>query len=74
VPLCTERERVAAMVDLRMPGVLGAHTFGWGPSGPGARVRVGDVRAGTFGQTGLRDLHLVSTPTGARTSATDAPT
>jgi hypothetical protein len=58
-PLCTERNRVAALVDLRRQGVLGAHTFGWGPSRPGSRVRVSDVRAGSFGQTGLRDLHLV---------------
>jgi hypothetical protein len=57
--LCTQRERVAALVDLRVPGILAEHAFGWGPRRAGDAARVSGVRAGVFGKTGLRDLHLV---------------
>ena len=57
--LCTDRDRVAAVVDLRRPGTLSEHAFGYGPRRAGEQVRVSDVRAGTFGMAGLRDLHLV---------------
>ena len=63
-PLCTAREKVARLVDLRSPAVLAAHTFGWGPRHPSGEVRVSDVRAGCFGMAGLRDLHLVQHPDG----------
>jgi hypothetical protein len=62
--LCTDRDRVAGLVDLRSATVLAAHTFGWGPRRPGGQVRVSDVRAGCFGMAGLRDLHLVQHPDG----------
>ncbi len=62
--LCTAREKVARMVDLRAPAVLAEHTFGWGPCRPTGTVRVRDVRAGCFGMAGLRDLHLVQHPDG----------
>ena len=56
-PLLTERDKVAALVDLREPATLAAHTYTWGVrSGTAA---LGDVRAGLFGMTGLRDPHLV---------------
>jgi hypothetical protein len=40
--LCTDRDRVAAVVDLRRPGTLSEHAFGYGPrrageAGPGQR-------------------------------------
>jgi hypothetical protein len=63
-PLCTDRDRVAALVDLRRPGSLSQHTFGYGPRRAPGRVRVSDVRAGCFGMAGLRDLHLVQHPDG----------
>ncbi len=62
--LCTAREKVARLVDLRAPAVLAAHTFAWGPRRPSGEVRVRDVRAGCFGMAGLRDLHLVQHPDG----------
>ena len=54
-PVLTERDKVAALVDLRREDVLARHRYAWG--GPGARVR--SVRAGLFGMTGVRDPHLV---------------
>jgi hypothetical protein len=54
-PLLTERNRVAARVDLRRPEVLGAYRYAWG----GAGVRLTGVQAGLFGMAGLRDPHLV---------------
>ncbi|HET8718236.1 MAG TPA: hypothetical protein VFM50_10855 [Nocardioidaceae bacterium] len=49
----SERDRVAAMVDLRRPERLTAHRYAWG--GPG----IARVRAGLFGMAGIRDPHLV---------------
>jgi hypothetical protein len=54
-PLLTERSKVAAQVDLRREEVLAGHRYAWG----GAGVRLAGVRAGLFGQAGLRDPHLV---------------
>jgi hypothetical protein len=62
--LCSERDRVASLLDLRSPSVLQAHAFGWGPRRTGGRVEVGNVRAGCFGMAGLRDLHVVQHPDG----------
>ena len=56
-PLLTERAKVSALVDLRRPEVLGRFAYTWGArSGEAA---LGEVRAGLFGMTGLRDPHLV---------------
>jgi len=56
-PLLTERAAVAQLVDLRRPEVLGAQRYAWGVrDGSGSLAA---VRAGLFGMTGLRDLHLV---------------
>ncbi len=57
-PLLTERDKVAALVDLRRPEVLADFSYAWG-SPPAKPVKLGDVRAGLFGMTGLRDPHLV---------------
>jgi hypothetical protein len=56
-PLLTERAKVARLIDLRDPGVLGGMTYTWGVRSGFADL--GDVRAGLFGMTGLRDPHLV---------------
>ena len=56
-PLLTERDKVAALVDLRDPETLAAHTYTWGVRSGTATL--GDVRAGLFGMTGLRDPHVV---------------
>lgn len=66
-PLLTERDEVAAAVDMRVPETLGAYRYAWGlraSSGPHAQsppptAELSAVRAGLFGMTGLRDLHLV---------------
>jgi hypothetical protein len=58
-PLCTDRDQVAELVDLRRPETLSGYTFGYGPQRAPGPVRVSDVRAGCFGMAGLRDLHLV---------------
>ncbi|HEY6933082.1 MAG TPA: hypothetical protein VI452_06750 [Marmoricola sp.] len=57
VPVLTERDRVAALVDPRRPEVLARQRMVWGARE--GSVEVGDVRAGLFGMTGLRDPHLV---------------
>lgn len=62
--LCSERDRVASLLDLRSPSTLRAHAFGWGPRRAGGQVEVSDVRAGCFGMAGLRDLHVVQRPDG----------
>ena len=62
--LCSDRDRVASLVDLRSPSVLQGHAFGWGPRRPGGEVQVSEVRAGCFGMAGLRDLHVVQHPDG----------
>jgi hypothetical protein len=53
----TERDKVAAALDLRDPQVLPRHTYTWGVRSGSAEL--GEVRAGPFGMTGLRDPHLV---------------
>ncbi|HET6626088.1 MAG TPA: twin-arginine translocation signal domain-containing protein [Nocardioidaceae bacterium] len=57
-PLLTERDRVAALVDLRSADVLDDFRYAWGP-GSATPVQLGNVRAGLFGMTGVRDPHLV---------------
>jgi len=63
-PLVTMREKVAELVDLRDPATLARYTFGYGPRRAGETARLGRVRAGAFGYTGLRDPHLVQHPDG----------
>lgn len=58
-PLLTERAAVSELVDLRDPETLARFTYAWGPSRAGSAPGLGRVRAGPFGYTGLRDLHLV---------------
>lgn len=58
-PLLTERDRVAAEIDLRDPDTLSQLTYAWGSRTDGAAVSLGSVRAGLFGMTGIRDPHLV---------------
>ncbi|MBP2336516.1 hypothetical protein JOF41_002694 [Saccharothrix coeruleofusca] len=57
-PVATERDNVQALVDLRNPAVLGALSYTYGGRGD-APVLLGRVRAGYFGQVGVRDPHLV---------------
>jgi hypothetical protein len=59
-PVLTERTKVADLVDLRREDVLAAHSYAWSASGVGRA----SVRAGIFGQTGLRDPHLVQNADG----------
>jgi hypothetical protein len=56
-PLLTERSRVAAAMDLRTDGALLDLGYTWGVRSGAATL--GEVRAGLFGMTGLRDPHLV---------------
>ena len=56
-PLLTERAKVSALVDLRDPATLSRYSYTWGARS--GSVTLGDVRAGVFGMTGLRDPHLV---------------
>ena len=58
-PLLTERDRVAQVVDMRVPATLAAHSYAWGIRGPGEPSGLDAVRAGLFGMTGIRDQHLV---------------
>lgn len=58
-PLLTERDRVRAAVDLRVPDELGAYRYAWGVRGAASDARLRSVRAGLFGMTGIRDQHLV---------------
>ncbi|MFJ9779604.1 hypothetical protein ACIRSS_08470 [Amycolatopsis sp. NPDC101161] len=55
-PLLTERDQVRARIDLRDPAVLGELGYAYGSRGP---ARLGRVRAGYFGQAGVRDPHVV---------------
>ncbi|KOX27507.1 hypothetical protein ADK67_13790 [Saccharothrix sp. NRRL B-16348] len=55
-PVLTERDGVRALVDLRVPAVLGGLDYAYGGRGD---VRLGRVRAGYFGQAGVRDPHVV---------------
>ena len=54
-PLLTERDKVAALVDLRREATLAGYATPAGRTG----VTASTVRAGLFGMTGLRDPHLV---------------
>ena len=54
-PVLTERDKVAALVDLRRETTLDRFRYAWGTTG----VTASTVRAGLFGMTGLRDPHLV---------------
>jgi hypothetical protein len=55
-PLLTERNGVRALIDLRVPDVLGRLSYGYGGRGD---ALLGRVRAGYFGQAGVRDPHVV---------------
>ncbi|MGV9364209.1 hypothetical protein [Amycolatopsis sp. NPDC003731] len=55
-PLLTERDQVRARIDLRDPAVLGRLGYAYGSRGP---ARLGRVRAGYYGQAGVRDPHVV---------------
>jgi hypothetical protein len=57
-PLLTERDGVRARIDLRDPAVLGRLSYAYGGRGGGS-VLLGRVRAGYFGQAGVRDPHVV---------------
>jgi len=63
-PLLTMRDKVAELVDLRDPATLARFAYCYGPSRAGGGLRLGRVRAGAFGYTGLRDPHLVQHPDG----------
>ena len=56
-PAVTDRHRVGAHLDFRVPATLARFTSAWGSRG--GTSDVGPVRAGLFGMAGLRDLHLV---------------
>jgi hypothetical protein len=58
-PVLTERDRVAALVDLREPALLEQLSYAWGATATKLGSELGAVRAGLFGMTGLRDPHLV---------------
>ncbi len=60
-PVITERDKVAALLDLRRPETLARHSYAWGarPGPGGDPVDVDGVRAGLFGMVGVRDPHLV---------------
>ncbi|RSN45195.1 hypothetical protein DMC64_20370 [Amycolatopsis sp. WAC 04197] len=55
-PLLTERDQVRARIDLRDPAVLGKLGYAYGTR---SRTRLGRVRAGYYGQAGVRDPHVV---------------
>lgn len=57
-PLLTDRDGVRARIDLRDPAVLGNLNYAYGGRGSGS-TRLGRVRAGYFGQAGVRDPHVV---------------
>jgi hypothetical protein len=58
VPLV--QHRITDLLDLRNPAVLRQHHYGFGVAGAGTIVAIAEVRAGYFGQAGIRDLHVVS--------------
>ncbi|MGY1813491.1 hypothetical protein [Blastococcus sp. SYSU D00820] len=60
-PVAWERERVAAVLDLRDPAVLAGLSYAAGVTGP---AETGRVRAGYSGAVGLRDPQLVRHPDG----------
>ena len=51
--------QVAKALDLRDPATLARHAYAWGPVDAGTTAALGEVRAGPFGMTGVRDPHLV---------------
>jgi hypothetical protein len=55
-PLLTERAGVRARIDLRDPRVLRRFSYAYGGNGS---ALLGRVRAGYFGQAGVRDPHVV---------------
>ncbi|TDP92231.1 hypothetical protein [Labedaea rhizosphaerae] len=57
-PLITERDGVRALIDLRVPDVLGTLSYAYGGRGNGSAL-LGRVQAGYFGQAGVRDPHVV---------------
>ncbi|HLM41263.1 MAG TPA: hypothetical protein VK434_16935 [Microvirga sp.] len=54
------QHRITDLLDLRSPAVLRQYRYGFGAGGAGATVTIADVRAGYFGQAGIRDLHVIS--------------
>jgi hypothetical protein len=52
--------RITDLLDLRNPAVLRQYRYGFGAGGAGTTVTIEDVRAGYFGQAGIRDLHVIS--------------
>lgn len=64
-PLLTERDGVAALVDLREAATLSSYAVAYGAATETDEVVLGTVRAGAFGYTGLRDPHLVQRPDGS---------
>lgn len=63
-PLVTNRDDVAALIDLRDPDTLSTFSYGYGAGASGGEVRFSEVVAGPFGMAGLRDPHLVQRPDG----------
>jgi hypothetical protein len=58
VPLV--QHRITDLLDLRDPAALCQYRYGFGAGGAGTTVTIADVRAGYFGQAGIRDLHVIS--------------
>jgi hypothetical protein len=54
------QHRITDLLDLRNPAVLRHYRYGFGAGGAGTTVTIEDVRAGYFGQAGIRDLHVIS--------------
>jgi hypothetical protein len=54
------QHRITDLLDLRNPAVLRRYRYGFGAGGVGTTVTIADVRAGYFGQAGIRDLHVIS--------------
>jgi hypothetical protein len=54
------QHRITGLLDLREPAVLRHYRYGFGAGGAGTTVTIGNVRAGYFGQAGIRDLHVIS--------------
>ncbi len=54
------QHHIANLLDLRNPTVLQRYRFGFGSGGIDRNFTVESVRAGYFGQVGIRDLHVVS--------------
>jgi hypothetical protein len=54
------QHRITDLLDLRNPAVLRQYHYGFGAAGAGTTVTIAEVRAGYFGQAGIRDLHVIS--------------